>query len=184
MFSAALEYWVSGEGLEHITPPGDEWPEGEAFFDAISQLCAGKTVLDFGCGIGRLAPLFAPQLYRGVDVCAPAVAAARGRNPEYRFEVVNGQLPQADVTLAHTVLLHVPDDEIENLVGSFASPVVIISEILGRHWRRSDGVPPVFNREKRDYMGLMRGYRFRKSIPQRYVRYPETDITTMIFDRR
>lgn len=46
-----------------------------------------KHVLDFGCGIGILAPLFSPKQYLGFDIDAGAIAYAKAKYPKYSFQV-------------------------------------------------------------------------------------------------
>lgn len=92
------------------------------------------------------------------------------------------ELPDADVTLCHTVLLHVPDDEIASTVARFASPRVIVSEVMGRKWRR-DGLPPVFNREAYEYADVFdeAGFRLAGVMTRPYPHYPNTDLTILDF---
>ncbi len=68
---------------------------------------AGRRVLDFGCGIGRVAAALAPHAREvvGVDVSAGMIAQARARAsaPNLRFEHSDGRtlaLPDASVDLA------------------------------------------------------------------------------------
>lgn len=157
----ACEFWKSREALGWLTPGGKLWPEGEDFPDFVAKMFTGEAVVDFGCGAGRLAPCFAAWRYIGVDPSPHAVKFAKVYYPGYRFEIDHGEdLPDADVLLAHTVLLHVPDGEIGDVVARFHHPRVVVSEILGRRWRRW-GVPPVYNRELGDYIDVFaeHGYR-------------------------
>ncbi len=178
------EFWRTGVGLNNITPKDNPEPEGAGFGKFLVKSCGPGRVLDFGCGVGRLAKYFEPVRYHGVDICGAAIDIATTAEPAHSFSLLGHDLPKADVTLAHTVLLHVPDDEIAVVIARFNSPRVVVSEILGRRWRR-EGDPPVFNREKRDYQDLFRpAYRFTRSRPLRYRHYWNTDLTVMQFARR
>lgn len=180
-----IDYWRSGRGLSNITPQGKAWPEGEGFRDFLSGLIGLDTVLEFGCGIGRLAPCFDPEQYVGVDVSPFALERARSNHPKYRFDLIGetDPLPLANITLAHTVLLHVPDDALGSVVARFESTLVIVSEILGRHWRRS-GNPPVFNRELEDYQAAFAPrYRLVERHEWPYPHYGDTNLTVMKFVR-
>ena len=42
-------------------------------------------ILDFGCGVGALAQLCAPDHYTGVDIDGPSINAARIQNHQHRF---------------------------------------------------------------------------------------------------
>lgn len=184
---SAAEYWRSGAGLGNITPRGKLWPEGPQFPAFLQNAVGDVTVLEFGCGIGRLARLFPPSRYVGADICAQALARAAVAYPAHRFVLIadddDPPLPEADTTLAHTVLLHVPDDRLAATVERFQSHRVIVSEILGRGWRR-DGDPPVFNREAHDYAAAF-APRYRlmqvKTLP--YPHYPKADLSMMEFER-
>lgn len=46
-----------------------------------------KHALDFGCGIGILAPLFSPKQYLGFDIDAGAITYAKAKYPKYSFQV-------------------------------------------------------------------------------------------------
>ncbi len=142
-------------------------------------------MVEFGCGIGRLAGCFDPEQYIGVDASGLAVAQAKVNRPSHRFAVIDtfGLLPIANVTLAHTVLLHVPDAALSGVIDRFESPRVIVSEILGRHWRRL-GDPPVFNREMLDYEAAFSPrYRIVRRQAWPYPHYRDTDLTVMEFSR-
>jgi len=159
------------------------WPEGDGFPEFLSGLVGEGSVLEFGCGIGRLAGCFDPECYLGVDVSTFAIAEARLLRPSHRFQVIDDakSLPASDVTLAHTVLLHVPDDALQAVVDRFESPRLIISEILGRHWRRT-GNPPVFNREMSDYEAVLSPrYRLTGRHFRPYPHYADTMLTVMEF---
>ncbi|MCP1832828.1 trans-aconitate 2-methyltransferase [Bradyrhizobium sp. USDA 4545] len=90
------EYWVSGAGLAAITPQGKAWPEGEGFPAFLTSLVAADDlVMEFGCGIGRLAECFSAARYLGVDISTHAVERARLSHPDHRFAVIDatGPLP-------------------------------------------------------------------------------------------
>ena len=178
------DYWASGAGLGNITPAGIEWPEGE-FFQAILKDIVGRSrsVIEVGCGPGRLAQMFAPGLYRGVDICPAAIDLAREATPSHQFSLIDDAepFPEADVTLFHTVLLHIPDGKLASMIARIRSPRVIVGEILGRRWRRP-GNPPVFNRERADYEAAFApARRLARVTAIPYPRYPNTDLSLMEF---
>ena len=68
-------------------------------------------LLDYGCGIGRLAPMCnAHANYFGTDIAPSMIAAARRMLPEYSFRVAGelhaGDLPKMNIVLLNTVLHH------------------------------------------------------------------------------
>jgi SAM-dependent methyltransferase len=97
--------------------------QGEVFFEAIRdlELPISRLMLDFGCGVGRLAGPLAPLAVRyvGVDIVTKAIAKAREEHKDvssiefYPIEEL-GQFPD-EAALLHidrimliTVLQHMP----------------------------------------------------------------------------
>lgn len=188
-----LEYWRDGHGLGNITPAGNDQPETEEFLKELQNVCFGQDVMEFGCGVGRLAPFFSKKHYLGVDISPAAIEIAKKTHHGYKFEVdandfnlvTISPFTYGHVAIAHTVLLHIPDDLIQATVDRFRQRRVIVSEILGRNWRR-DGNPPVFNREIHEYdeIFLQAGYRMHRSKWFEYPHYPDTDIAMTEYHRK
>lgn len=147
----AAEFWMEQNGVIHITPQGKANPEGAWLGAYLDDVASKGRVVEIGCGPGRLACSFKPELYLGVDINARAIERAKERNMDHRFELITDELPEADAYLLHTVMMHVPDDAIDALIGQMRASVVHVSEMLGREWRR-EGNPPVFNRDLQDYV--------------------------------
>ena len=150
----SVTYWRSPEGLRHITPGRQEWPEGRDFPHWLAAKMPWP-VLELGCGTGRLAEGWVPGSYIGVDVSPYALKLAHEGWPDHDFRLIaeHEDPPAAEAAFAHTVLLHVPDAELPAAARRLAAaaPVVFVSEIMGRKWRRA-GKPPVFNREPEEYV--------------------------------
>lgn len=168
-------YWRNNTDLRHLTPPGERFPEVGLFY-ALRRACRGS-VFEFGCGDGRLSPAFPADGYVGFDINPAALAAARVANPAHRYVT---EWEPADTWLAHTVLLHVPDDEIAPLLQSTTAYArVVIGEVMARRWRRA-GNPPVFNREAAEYVALS-GRQLVESIAVPYPRY-QCDLTMLVLE--
>lgn len=181
-----FHYWASGAGLSQVTPHDLPLPEGQDFPEFLKSAVGGRNVVEFGCGPGRLAGFFDPARYLGVDICAAALERAAQERPQHQFKLIDDvdNLPSADVVLCHTVMLHIPDELLAKTIGRLASDAVIISEILGRKWRR-DGEPPVFNREAMEYalaFGQF-GYVLASHVERPYPYYRDTNLTVMEFRR-
>jgi len=180
------DYWASGAGLSQVTPHGLPLPEGQDFPAFLAALIGERKVVEFGSGPGRLAALLDAERYVGVDICATALERARETAPKHQFKLIDESvpLPDGDVTLCHTVLLHVPDDLLLQTIDRFNSNAVIVSEILGRKWRR-DGEPPVFNREAIDYVLAFGkfGYVLASHVERPYPYYRDTNLTVIEFRR-
>lgn len=185
------EYWAGGHGLGQITPHGAERPEGAEFETAlVTALGNCSSVTEFGCGIGRLAELFRAGQYLGVDICKKAIVSAQAANPRHAFRLLQndtepvGERGNGDAIFAHTVMLHVPDEDLDATVARFASPRVIVSEILGRRFR-TKGFPPVFNREVSEYRDAFRraGFRAIRRTDVPYDYYPDEWLSLLEFRR-
>jgi SAM-dependent methyltransferase len=171
---SAGEYWRGNNTLAHITPPGERFPEIGLL--PILQRVGKGTVFEFGCGDGRLSPAFDASSYIGYDINPAALKAASLNNPEHFY---SASILPADTFLANTVLLHVPDNEIDGVVAIAKQyPRIVIGEITGRQWRRG-GNPPVFNREAREYAAMIGVDPEVIEVP--YPRYA-CNLSLMVFD--
>lgn len=182
--SRPIDYWKSGEGLPHITPPGNPTPESPQWAELLQSLLFGQDVIEFGCGTGRLAPLFSKRRYVGVDICEKAIEQAKAAHHGYEFRLVDETAPIEGgfALFAHTVLLHVPDDELSATIGRFRQKHVVVSEMLGTKWRRA-GNPPVFNRGIMDYEAAFRtaGYSLKRVLFAPYPHYEGEDVGVLQF---
>lgn len=155
------QFWQE-HGLYYIQPGrGNEFSEGFDPRPILRALMPGS-VVEVGCGIGRLCQAF--DDYVGVDINPAAIEIARGRHPGKVFETYAPPLPRSDYQLYYCVLVHVPDDELE---ATFAANLpstreVVIADIMGRKWRRPHRPPYTFNREIEDYQAY----------------FPEADVLT------
>lgn len=153
-------------------------------YEELRRWAGGGSVLEFGCGVGRLCRAFQSEGYLGVDASPSAVRAAIDENPDHSFlHYLGGPLPKAATVLAWTVLLHVPDDEIKETVSHLiraTNELLIIGEIMGRTWRRS-GDPPVFNRDVHEYDELLYGEGFGDiyHVTRPCSRYPGSSYTVI-----
>lgn len=170
-------FWIS-EGKDHIIPAtGTEFPEGFDVGEVLRRFIEpGQSVIEFGCGVGRIARFFEPAQYLGIDINPGAVAAARARNPRHQHRIwdIGYALPRTDTVLIYTVLLHVSDDAIASILKTVvdSADIVIIAEIMDSRWRR-EGNPPVFNRDTEEYCRLMNelGYYLASHEKHAYARY-------------
>ena len=194
------KFWES-DNFQNIIPQNPslgEFPEGWNAREVLSSLLTpyadlahakGKgdgTILEIGCGYGRLSGAFSPEQYHGVDININAIQKAQSIHPLHRFTKVNflDDFPSVSLAYTYCVLLHIDDEAIRLITRKMcqAAEYVVIGEILGRKWRR-DGLPPVYNREQSEYEGLMaaQGYRLFRSCHLPYLHYQNTNISFLIF---
>ncbi len=182
------EFWKENAHL-HIKPAtGEEFPEGWDVRPYLAKLCDG-TVTEIGCGEGRLSAAFQPELYTGIDISPQVLETAENRNKNHKYILHNqgDSYPHADVRFVYTVLLHIDDDCIGDMVKSLCedTDTVVVAEIMARKWRR-EGNPPVFNREADEYITLFEncGFELDYHNEKPYERYADTNITFLRFRRR
>ncbi len=108
--------------------------------DNEAMMMVDGPVLDYGCGLGRLAPKF--KVYTGADIAPHRVLKARELNPDREFRYVKDHTElggkRYGSILLHSVLQHVPDREIKDTLDTLCrlSNRIIVVEHLGRVWRR------------------------------------------------
>jgi len=137
------KYWLSPLSAKNVNP---NTPIGTK---EVTGFAKGR-VLDYGCGFGRLAPEF--DDYVGVDLTEHRLAECRRQHPDKTFMLTTDLQSDAvfDTVILDNVLIHVPDDEIEDLLGDVTGfgERVIIAEHLGRHFR---GRPLQWHRDLSEY---------------------------------
>jgi SAM-dependent methyltransferase len=178
------EYWASLDDYHEHREPVVQDQGARALTEAFVRdwllPTGGRSFLELGCGAGRnLAELCrqAPDAQlRGVDVHARAVDVARSVVPGARVDVGSiyrlAHLAERSVDVAFTagVLMHVPHDQAELVVGEMlriARIAVVHSELHGEPHSFD------FHRYPRDYGALYT----KLGIEHRYLVEPLTDGT-------
>lgn len=151
------QYWRD-QG-PHLAPPGSSSPEQALVEKEMGILLAElqdingqvQSVLDVGCGQGRLADFLERELpqakYSGMDLGEAQIKGTRGVRPDGEFFLARLQdfTPdrQWDLVLASEVLLHIPPDDIEaacrnllNVTGKYLVTVDWTQPVDGpiAHW--------------------------------------------------
>lgn len=129
----------------------------------LDGLEAPRTVLDVGCGFGRMAEIVSEAWpgvrYTGLDLSASMLARARHRFR--RAELVHASLtgfrPRGrrwDLALAVEVLMHIPPAEIGPAIDRLLelAPVVVTVD-----WTESIPEPPAAHNFRHDYAALFAG---------------------------
>ena len=129
------DYWTR-QGLAYETTHRAFQGTERAFFRkqehalvSFLQKLKFDSVLEFGCGFGRitrtLCDTIAPKRYDAFDLSEAQVASARKlcRNVSFTVETLQDYQPAElhDLVLGVEVLLHVPPDEIEQMLARLAS---------------------------------------------------------------
>ncbi|MFC4766142.1 class I SAM-dependent methyltransferase [Effusibacillus consociatus] len=84
----------------------------------------GKTVIDFGCGVGSNSSMFAPASYLGLDCDSQRISYAQRLYPDYSFQVFDrNRVPVADNSVDYilivAVLHHIPSEELHAYLQEF-----------------------------------------------------------------
>ena len=182
-------FWKNNS-LRNIKPSrGGEFPEGWNVVEFFKNLFTEEeygNILDIGCGYGRLSKAFDPFNYLGLDFSKEAISEAKKLNSNYMFSTMENSIdyPQSDTKLLYTVLLHQTDEDIDKIIKNLckSTKMIIVAEICGRKWRRK-GNPPVFNREKEEYIELFKkhGKFILEQYSEPYEAYKNTNIEIMVF---
>ena len=160
---AVMPAWVGPGALRYVTPSGERWPEGRARVRACVRILMERTaysqyVLDYGCGDGRLAPLFDPTLYLGWDQNPHLLERAREANPEHSFFEALDKLPVTPAaSLVCAVFHHVPDPALPGILGNLCrgSREVYVLEPMEPRFRKFKDRPwGVFHRSPEQYAEL------------------------------
>jgi SAM-dependent methyltransferase len=182
------EFWKE-QGLNYIIPHiGIKFPEGFDIEKYLFEFIGDRSVVEVGCGYGRLCNAFSNDKYTGYDINPAAIEKAIAENSQYEFVLMEDAtiIKQSDVVLLYTVGLHISDDRITEFLSSITQNCksLVIAEIMSRKWRRS-GDPPVFNRELKDYNAIMKSISFnqKKTSVKPYKRYPNTNITFVEYEK-
>jgi len=196
------EYLLWNEtGLRNVKPSSlryGEFPEG---WDVIAELrrlvgpFVNERILELGCGYGRLCRAFPAEHYIGVDINSEAIARARQLFPAYRFQTCAyvDEYPSANVALAYTVFLHLPDDALESVLARLGNVKdIFIAEILnGKDFEKNtdsnydepERLHSVYHRSLEDYERIVGrfGLRFEESVRKPYYYYPHAKLDIMHF---
>ena len=125
--SAEQDYWRErGQTMESGYKASDAHLAQQTVLLKVLGPIKFKSVLDVGCGFGRIGELLADRDvdYTGIDVSPQMIAAAKKRLPGGRFAVTSLDEFEGDtydLVLAVEFLMHVPPDEVADAVNTMRS---------------------------------------------------------------
>jgi len=140
----------------------DKWSLVETdLVEKLQENCP-HMVCEIGCGTGRIAKFLNPAKYVGVDINKTAIQKSRKSLPDHMFKTIKWEdkYPPADTYLFFTVLLHIPDDELDEIIKKLRCQVVVV-EAMGR-WIRDYGKGNNYLRDPGDYRKAFQNHGFRE----------------------
>jgi len=184
-------FWENDK-FNNIIPRGyGDFPEGFDPRDELKKIVDKldySSIVELGCGYGRLCKAFDTDKYIGVDISDYAIDEARLRNPDYKFRRYSH--PKAMIYLAYTVFLHLTDEQVLNELSLINCDYLLLCEILGSEWANlGKGVVPTYNRDLKHYneMMLKENFKLLEKIDRPYHRYIKkfpnrnTDISFLLY---
>lgn len=193
MFEDAID---KAKLYEFIPQHIGEFPEGFDVIDHIKDTfndIEHDSVLDFGCGSGRLSPSFCSKKYIGVDHNHKMFETAKKRFETHAFQVVDSQtIPSCDVFFSYMTLCHLSEEKLKSLLDHIDSKMVVIMEVMGRGWRYQKCLGD-YARDCSEYLAHFRSHDFALQTKDtrpfaRYANSPsyqhlDTNLTTLVFKR-
>ncbi|HET7536270.1 MAG TPA: class I SAM-dependent methyltransferase [Candidatus Didemnitutus sp.] len=108
-----------------------KWRQAQGDYPTLTRIVnhiGAKRVLDFGCGCGRLFPLFERlkvESVVGYDISGQALDECRRKFPGPRFSTISGPLGgygyrdgYFDLIISNYTLQHIPPNEIDQTIGT------------------------------------------------------------------
>jgi trans-aconitate methyltransferase len=150
------EYWVEQgltykDNFEKFPPREREYYQQQEKFvlDMLEMVRPPKSILEVGCGFGRYTRLlydkFKPDTYDAIDVSPKQVAHTQALCPEVQVwsssiqvwaDVMEESHTKYDLIFAGEVLLHIPPEEIEEVIAKLLS-------LTAKSFVHVDAYPPM-----------------------------------------
>jgi SAM-dependent methyltransferase len=170
-----VDFWKK-YSPDHIMPDvGKKFPEGWNVSKFLKKIIKKETVTEVGCGYGRLCKGFTKKQYFGFDISSESIGLAKDLYPGYQFSEMgyDEKVGETDWHLFYTVLLHVRDENLGEVIQLITSNKIIVGEIMDKKWREAEKDVPVFNRNANEYIGAFEdnGFIFVERIDKPYERY-------------
>jgi len=161
--------WGGEMGLKRSYPR--TWPKIEPdLAEKMIENCHQMTC-EVGCGPGRIAKLFNPAEYIGIDINNISIQKAKKLLPGHTFKTIKWEdpYPLADTYLFLTVLFHIPDNEIHSIIEKLNHKVIII-ETMAR-WIRDYDRDFNFRRDPEEYRNIFKEHGFKE---QKLIQFSST----------
>lgn len=195
--------WQGEDGIRNVVPRryGKLYPELPQFspIEVLAELLPDdRTVIEVGCGFGRLCVGFYPEHYIGIDINSAAIEKARATYQDYIFEEMSNMgavelhFPESAAKFAYTVMLHVPDEEFPQFVRRLCestSDQIVIAERMDSNLRhplktKETGIlQPAFGRDQDEFESEFAKWYFRLRKVRQYPYFKGGLITFLSFEK-
>lgn len=144
----------------------------------------GKTVLDFGCGIGSSAFLFEPSTYVGVDCDNKRIEYANKLYPKHNFMTIkNARLPlsrrSVDYVMILSVLHHIPSESLAEYLEEFkrvlnsGGSIIIVEPCFYEkanipNWCMFNFDKGKYIRNEEEYLNIFKEANYKTEVIKRY----------------
>src|SRR5579859_7155974 len=161
--------WIAPFVWNRKTPRTDaRWGAGRDDYAVLADVfreLSVRSVLDLGCGSGRLFPLYAQHGIHaiGVDISGVALANARSRFPSVptiRASLATLQwrsLPYVDLVVSNRVLQHLPRKYLNTVITGMT---ILADQVYINELSESDGRTETWSMVRHDYDRLFGAYGF------------------------
>jgi len=157
--SAEQDYWRErGQTMESGYKASDAHLAQQTALLKVLGPIKFKSVLDVGCGFGRIGELLADRDvdYTGIDVSDEMIRAARKRLPDGKFRTTSleafAPTETYDLVLAVEFLMHVPPEEVVDAVATMRS--LANRHIVTCDWTEAIKKPAAPHNWRHDYEAL------------------------------
>jgi len=117
-----------------------------------------QTVIDLGCGDGKLCQIFSKNAYLGLDIDENIINSAKRSFLDYSFSVPGDDIYSADMCIASRVFQEMLDSKIHDALKRMRCRWLLVAEPLSA---QSNGNVYSFNqRSREDYVSMMRAHDF------------------------
>jgi len=108
-------------------------------FQIASIINKNQSVLDYGCGNGRMAVFFKPEKYFGVDPSKALISIAKTEFPQYRYSVIKpchvGNKWNFENILCLSMIHHLPNNTMQSqLIKNFAKIMPNNGKLIVTAW--------------------------------------------------
>lgn len=178
------------ELIPHSLPKCPQTFDPAATVKQLSDQLGYSSVIDLGCGHGRLSEAFAPEKYLGLDIDEKVLEIAKQQFSNYRFEPVGEQPKFADIYVAYSLFSSLTDFQAHEALKKVRCKWLILGEQLKAE-DKGPKLSRLYTRDLDDYIRLFRAHDFtlhkhvkkpyREKVSAKALENPGKQISFLVF---